>query len=115
MGDETIAETGFRLATVKALPFPRGVYTTPDPAVAEFYASRFVVNGLTYKLLFQNRVNPHTLHKATLSIFATSAACHGCVWEPQVAVGEEGEYWVSPSDQDIRPYGICIKPVEESV
>ncbi|CAG8756294.1 10510_t:CDS:1, partial [Dentiscutata heterogama] len=46
--------------------------------VAERYAEKFTHNGVQYRVLFQNRVNP-----ATLSILSTAET--GC-----------GEYWISP-------------------
>ena len=46
------------------------------------------MNGAQYKVAFVNRVNPATLIKI-----------------PSV------NYYVSPSDRDIRPYGMLIKKV----
>ncbi|CAF4122375.1 unnamed protein product, partial [Rotaria sp. Silwood1] len=47
--------------------------------------------GKNYLVLLQNRVNPTTLVK--ISADRTGV----------------GEYWASPSYEDIRPYGICIR------
>ena len=41
--------------------------------------------------MFQNRVNPNNL--ARLSKQETGV----------------GEYWISPNEEDLRPYDICIK------
>ncbi|KAF0442186.1 ubiquitin-domain-containing protein [Gigaspora margarita] len=90
-GSRSIAEDGYNLSRGKQFLYSQGIYTTPDVNVAERYAEKFTHNGVQYRILFQNRVNP-----ATLSIL--SAAETGC-----------GEYWISPKGSDVRPYGIIIK------
>ena len=37
--------------------FTAGVYSTPDPALAEHFATTFEYQGSRYKVLVQNRVN----------------------------------------------------------
>lgn len=83
----SIADEGFRLSQGKRFAYGPGIYSTPNVKVAEEYAKEFDVNGVRYKVVVQNRVNPKTLQKF-------------------------GEYWLSPKDEDIRPYGLCIKRVK---
>jgi len=52
------------------------------------YSTPDTHNNEVYLLVFQNRVNPDTLVRINTNI---------------------GEYWLSPKDDDIRPYGICFK------
>jgi hypothetical protein len=81
----SIADDGFKLAKGVRFAFGRGIYSTPNIATAELYAKEFWLNdGERYKVVIQNRVNPANLNKF-------------------------GDYWVSPSDGDLRPYGLCIK------
>ncbi|CAG8760591.1 3623_t:CDS:1 [Dentiscutata erythropus] len=77
-GGRSIAEDGYNLSSGKQFLYSQGIYTTPDVNVAERYAEKFTHNGVQYRVLFQNRVNP-----ATLSILSTAET--GC-----------GEYWISP-------------------
>ncbi|RIA89034.1 hypothetical protein C1645_876997 [Glomus cerebriforme] len=87
---KSIAEAGFDITKGKRFKFGFGIYSTPDINIAALYANRFVHNNEIYCLVFQNRVNPHTLVKINTNI---------------------GEYWLSPKSEDIRPYGICIKKI----
>ena len=41
--------------------------------------------------MFQNRINPNGLNRVS---------------KEETGVGE---YWISPNESDLRPYGICIK------
>ncbi|CAG8647871.1 7815_t:CDS:2 [Acaulospora morrowiae] len=86
----TIAEDGFRLSKEQGVQFPysQGLYMSPDVNVADKYAETFIHDGVSYKIIFQNRVNPDTL-----SILNTN----------------QGDYWISPRGTDVRPYGILIK------
>ncbi|CAF1163585.1 unnamed protein product [Rotaria sordida] len=87
----TIAMDGFDLSKGKRFAYGHGVYSTPDINVATKYANKFSFKGDDYLVVLQNRVNSTTLVK--ISADRTGV----------------GEYWVSPSDKDIRPYGICIR------
>lgn len=81
----SIAEEGFKLAKGVRFAFGRGIYTTPNITTAEMYAKEFTSkDGERYKVVIQSRVNPTNLNKF-------------------------GDYWVSPRDEDLRPYGLCIK------
>ena len=88
---KTIAMDGFDLTKGKRFVFGYGVYSTPDIKVAEKYAKRFTYKNNQYLVVLQNRVNPQTLLKLSAN---------------QTGVGE---YWISPSDKGIRPYGLCIR------
>ena len=88
---KTIAMDGFDLTKGKRFAFGYGVYSTPDIKVAEKYAKRFTYKSDQYLVVLQNRVNPQTLLKVSAD------------------QTHRGEYWISPSDKDIRPYGICIR------
>lgn len=90
---KTIAEDGCVLTRGRQFPFTRGVYSTPDIHVAEKYAKKFTYNNEQYLVIFQNRVNPANLTKLQATQTGT------------------GEYWVSPNEADVRPYGICIRKV----
>jgi hypothetical protein len=81
----SIAEEG------KRLNYGEGIYSTPDIEVACKYAVAIPMNGKTCKVIMQNRVNPK-------NVKIVSKAATGV-----------GEYWISPSDDDVRAYGICIK------
>jgi len=83
---KSIADEGFRLSKGKRFVHGPGIYTTPNVKVAEAYATAFYADGVKYKVVVQNRVNPDTLQRF-------------------------GEYWLSPKDEDIRPYGLCVKRV----
>ena len=81
----SIADEGFKLAKGVRFAYGRGIYSTPNIATAEQYAKEFrSEDGERYKVVIQNRVNPANLHKY-------------------------GDYWISPRDEDIRPYGFCVK------
>lgn len=71
--------------------FSHGIYSTPDIDVASKYATKFTYENQNYSVVFQNRVNPNSLTRIT---------------KEETGVGE---YWISPSSDDLRPYGICIK------
>ena len=62
--------------------------------VEKFYAKEFTHGGKSYKIAFQNRVNPNSLKVIPAS---------------QTGVG--ADYWLSPSRDDVRPYGILIREV----
>ncbi|KAM9993011.1 hypothetical protein ACTFIY_010461 [Dictyostelium cf. discoideum] len=83
---KSIAEKGFDLSKVKRYKFGHGIYSTPSIKCAQSYATSFECKGSTYLAVFQNRVNPKTLIKI-----------------PKSQTNDE-EYWVSPKDEDIRPY-----------
>ncbi|EGC33846.1 hypothetical protein DICPUDRAFT_36089 [Dictyostelium purpureum] len=87
----SIAEDGYNLSKCKRFAFGVGIYSTPLIECAEKYAKSFINGGYKYIVVFQNRVNPKTLIKIS---------------EEKT---KDAAYWISPTEKDIRPYGICIK------
>ena len=91
-----IAEEGYKLSEGKRFLFGKGIYSTPELAVAQSYARRFQHDGTWYKCIIQNRVNPKYL---TVIPEATNGV---------------GIYWLSAADRNIdeseliRPYGLCL-------
>ncbi|CAF1467171.1 unnamed protein product [Adineta steineri] len=86
----SIAQTGYDFTNKKRFLFERGIYTTPNINTAKLYASTFTYNGEEYYVVLQNRVNPETLIKIDCSKTG------------------DGDFWISPSPDDIRLYGYCI-------
>ena len=86
----SIAPNGYDLAKHNRFIHGRGVYSTPDINVARGFAKSFTHENQEYLVILQNRVNPKNVMK--LSTEETG----------------NGEYWISPTAADIRPYGVCI-------
>ncbi|CAB4382062.1 unnamed protein product [Rhizophagus irregularis] len=82
---------GYDLAKCKRFLFGNGIYSTPDIDIAYQFATRFTHDGDNYKVVFQNRVNPNSLVKVSKEETGS------------------GEFWISQKNDDLRPYGICIK------
>jgi hypothetical protein len=90
----SIAEEGFKLSKGTRFLYGKGIYSTPDIEVASLYAVKVTENGKTFKVVMQNRVNPTNLKKV------------------DKAVTGVGEYWISPTEDDIRPYGFCVQEID---
>ncbi|XP_046439669.1 uncharacterized protein LOC124190845 [Daphnia pulex] len=90
----SIASEGFKLSKGTRFKHGKGIYSTPEIEVAAQYAEEATVNGKIYKVVMQNRVNPKNVEKV-----------------PKAETGV-GEYWISPTDDDIRPYGFCVREVD---
>jgi hypothetical protein len=90
----SIAEEGFKLSQGTRFLYGKGIYSTPDIEVASLYAEEATVNGKIYKVVMQNRVNPKNVKKVGKD------------------VTDVGEYWISPNDDDIRPYGFCVREID---
>ena len=75
-----IAAVGYDLSKGKRFKFGRGIYSSPDPAIAEDFATTFEFEGQKYKVLLQNRVNM----KDTEVVVGK----HGKRGDPAVASGE---------------------------
>ena len=86
----SIAGGGYDLSKGERFAFGIGIYSSPHIDVAACYAQEFPYNGKSYQMVFQNRV------RNNFEVIPSSTT-------------GRGEYWVSSSDEDIRPYGICIK------
>lgn len=91
---EKIAEEGYKVGP-RAM-YGEGIYTSPSLEMVErLYAKEFSYAGKTYKIALQNRVNPD--RNGHLKIVSAS----------QTGVG--ADYWVSPNEDDVRPYGILVR------
>lgn len=76
--------------------YGKGIYTSPSLEMVEkLYAQEFTHEGKSYKIVLQNRVNPKSLKVIPAS---------------QTGVG--ADYWLSPSGNDVRPYGVLIREVQ---
>ncbi|RIB27168.1 hypothetical protein C2G38_2137941 [Gigaspora rosea] len=87
---KSIAEEGFLLSKGKRFAYGHGIYSI---SVAKLYASQFTFEGNNFLVVLQNRVNFKDLQK--IPKYTTKI----------------GEYWISKKDEDVRPYGICIKKI----
>lgn len=83
---EAIAEDGYDLSKGKRFRYGRGIYSTPHPDIAERYAEEFEFKGVKYKVILQNRVNME-----------------------DTKVIEHKNYYVTTSEENIRPYAVLIK------
>ena len=90
---EAIAAAGFDLSKGKRFKYGKGIYSTPDPSEAERYATVFKWEDKDYKVMLQNRVNMDD------TIVVPDGNRNG------------SEYFVTASEDHIRPYGILIKQV----
>jgi len=81
-----IAKQGYDMAKGKRFLYGRGIYSSPDPDIAEAYAATCCHKGITYKVLIQNRVNMD-----------------------DTEVIQEANYFVTANENNIRPYGILFK------
>jgi len=81
-----IAQRGYDLAMGKRFQYGRGIYSTPDPAIAERYAAPCTFKGQKYKVLIQNRVDMN-----------------------ETDVIQEENYFVTQTEASVRPYGFLIK------
>ena len=77
---------GFDQGKNKRQLYGAGIYSAPDPKVAEHYAVDFPYKGKKYLVLVQNRVN-----------MAKTKTVRG------------GDYYVTSDEDGIRPYGLLIK------
>ena len=85
---DPIANEGYLLSKGVRFAYGKGIYSTPEVSIAEQFATVFYYGGIRYKVVFQNRVNPVGLKKY-----------------------RNNTYWVTPNEENIRPYGLCIKGV----
>lgn len=89
-----IANRGYDHEKWKRCVYGRGHYSIPDIEVAAEYSSSFKTHGKQYKIVMQNKVN---LKNSKII--------------PKEKTGGKADYYVTPSDVDIRAYGICIKEI----
>ena len=91
---ERIAASGHHIDKGNRCKFGRAIYSTPDPAIAEDYATTFEFEGQEYKVLLQNRVNMEDT-----DVVAVTHEDY------------EGEYFVTANEENIRPYGLLYKKI----
>lgn len=89
----SIAEAGYNASKCVREVYGKGIYSSPELATAEDYAVSFELEGIRYRTVVQNRVNPQSLVKI----------------KGVLCGGKLTEYWISPNESDVRPYGILIK------
>ena len=85
---EEIVKTNYDLSKGKRFNFGRGIYSSPDPCIAEKYSTAFQYQGRWYKVILQNRVN----------------------MEDTKYIAEK-EFFLTKSQNNIVPYGILYKKV----
>ncbi|RGB41398.1 hypothetical protein C1646_310129 [Rhizophagus diaphanus] len=85
---ESIANEGYLVSKGKRFLYGKGIYSTPDIRIAEEYAREFDHINVKYRVIIQNRVNPKGFQRHN-----------------------NDKYWVTPKDDDIRPYGLCVKRI----
>lgn len=83
-----IAAMGYDLGKGVRFAYGRGIYSSPDPAIAETYATTFTHDGKNYKMMMQNRLNME---------------------DTQVVY--KGKYFLTEKEANIRPYGILYKEI----
>ena len=98
---EKIVKEGYKVGPGKK--FGEGIYTSPSLEMVEMhgYAKEFPYDGKRYKIALQNRVNPD--RNGHLEIISAS----------QTGVG--ADYWLSPNEDDVRPYGVLVREVLNAV
>jgi hypothetical protein len=87
-----ISSRGYDTGKCTRDKFGPGIYSTPSPEVATKYAISFPHKGKSYRMMVQNRVN---LNNSNIV--------------PEEKTGVGAAYFVTPNDEDIRPYGVCLK------
>lgn len=81
----------------------RGVYSTPDIKVAEKYCKQFKsrVDGKSYKVVLQNRINPQKRRKCQ----------RDDVWLVYIPEGFTDVQMRATVQESIRPYGLLLRQV----
>ena len=95
-----IAASGYDLGKGQRFKFGRGIYSSPDPAIAEDYATTFEFEGQKYKVLLQNRVNMEDTEVVV-----------GKHMRAEDSTVVSGEYFLTASEKNVRPYGMLFKKV----
>ncbi|CAJ0943738.1 unnamed protein product, partial [Mesorhabditis belari] len=92
---EIVRSGGLDLGKGNRFTFGYGIYCTPDPKTALYYASPYEHNGKNYKLIVQARVDP--FHREIVP-------------KSQHGLAGLDDYWIIKKNDAIRPYGICVFP-----
>ena len=85
---EEISRTKYDLRKGKRFHYGVGIYSTPDPDIAEKFSTTFLHQEKKYKVILQNRVN---------------------LWDTKYL--PEKNYFLTYHEENIRPYGILYKEV----
>ena len=85
---EKIATQGFNLSKGRRFKYGRGIYSTPDPAIAQEFAKVFTFEGEHFKILVQNRVKM-----------------------ADTEVVDHKNFFVTVTEASIRPYGLLYKKI----
>ena len=83
---EKIATQGLNLSKGRRFKYREGIYSTPDPAIAQKFANVFKFESVNFKILVQNRVNMADTEVVDLENF-----------------------FVPVTEVSIRPYGLLYK------
>jgi len=86
-----IGKEGYDLSKGQRFMYGVGIYSTPSPSTAERFADVFEYEGETYKMMMMNRV-----------LIAKTKVEH---------LPNNEVYFVTPDQNDIRPYAFLIKKV----
>ena len=86
--EEIVKVSRYSLDKGKRFMYGRGIYSTPDPTIAEKYAKVFVLKDEHYKVIIQNRVNMD-----------------------DTKFVPEQNYFVTAKEENIRPYGLLYKKI----
>jgi hypothetical protein len=90
-GLKGICLNGFDLTKLKRFKYGKGHYTTPFIEIAKSFATEIRINDQRIIYIIQSRVNPRKIVK-----------------------GNDGRYWILPSNNDLRPYSICFQIAPEN-
>ena len=97
-----IAARGYDLKKGKRFKYGRGIYSTPDPAVAEDYATAFEFEGQKYKVMLQNRVNMEVTDVVVGKYYIRTGDSTSI---------KSGVYFITAYEKSVRPYGILYKKI----
>lgn len=81
----------------------RGVYSTPLISIAEKYCKTFTskVDGKTYKVVLQNRINPEKRRRCQ----------RDDLWLVYIPQGSSDAQTRAIVQESVRPYGLLLKPL----
>ena len=83
--------------------YGKGVYSSPSLTMVErHYAQEFTYQGKSYKIAFQNRVNPDQPNGNLKIIPASETGAGADYWLSQKQDPDKGVF-------DVRPYGVLIR------
>ena len=97
-----IVSSGYDLNKGKRFQYGRGIYSTPDPAVAEDYATAFEFEGQKYKVMLQNRVNMEVTDVVVGKYYIRTGDSTSI---------KSGVYFITAYEKSVRPYGILYKKI----